>query len=155
MAEVLFYHLTTSSLEEALPVLLEKTLARGWRALVRGPDPARLERLDALLWTRREDDFLPHGLAGGPHDAEQPILLAGPGAGNPNGAQVLMLIDGARVDPREAAGFERVCLLFEAADPTQLGHARADWKLVTEAGMKAKYLAQEKGRWVQRAESGA
>ena len=34
MAEVLFYHLTESTLEDALPPLLEKSLERGWRAVV-------------------------------------------------------------------------------------------------------------------------
>ena len=33
--EVWFYHLERTSLDQALPELLEKTLARGWKALVR------------------------------------------------------------------------------------------------------------------------
>ena len=33
--EVWFYHLERTGLEQALPELLNKTLARGWRALVR------------------------------------------------------------------------------------------------------------------------
>ena len=35
MTEVLFYHLQKQGLEEALPGLLERTLERGWRAVVR------------------------------------------------------------------------------------------------------------------------
>jgi hypothetical protein len=31
MAEVLFYHLTESTLQDALPGLLERSLGRGWR----------------------------------------------------------------------------------------------------------------------------
>ena len=31
MAEILFYHLTESTLEEALPGLLEKSVERGWQ----------------------------------------------------------------------------------------------------------------------------
>ena len=34
MTEVLFYHLTESTLEDALPSLLERSLERGWRAAV-------------------------------------------------------------------------------------------------------------------------
>ena len=60
MAEIWFYHLEQSALEAALPPLLEKCLARGWRALVRGGQPERLEALDDLLWTWRDDSFLPH-----------------------------------------------------------------------------------------------
>ena len=35
MTEVLFYHLQRQPLEAVLPTLLEKSLERGWRALVR------------------------------------------------------------------------------------------------------------------------
>ena len=41
--EVWFYHLERTSLDQALPELLEKTLARGWRALVRTPSRDRVE----------------------------------------------------------------------------------------------------------------
>ena len=34
MADILFYHLTESTLEEALPGLLERSVERGWRAVV-------------------------------------------------------------------------------------------------------------------------
>ena len=34
--EIWFYHLERSSLEATLPPLLERCLARGWRAIVRG-----------------------------------------------------------------------------------------------------------------------
>jgi DNA polymerase-3 subunit chi len=34
MTEVLFYHLTESKLEDALPPLLDKSVERGWRVAV-------------------------------------------------------------------------------------------------------------------------
>jgi DNA polymerase-3 subunit chi len=34
MTEVLFYHLERASAQDVLPVLLLKTLERGWRAVV-------------------------------------------------------------------------------------------------------------------------
>ena len=45
MAEVLFYHLTVSSLDEALPGLLEKSVARGWRAVVQAGSEERRQRI--------------------------------------------------------------------------------------------------------------
>ena len=63
MADVLFYHLERQPLERVLPVLLEKTLERGWRAAVQTASQAYAEALDGHLWTYREDSFLPHGLA--------------------------------------------------------------------------------------------
>ncbi len=61
MGEVRFYHLTERPLEQVLPVMLERSLERGWRVLVRGTDAARIEALSAHLWTRGDASFLPHG----------------------------------------------------------------------------------------------
>ena len=49
--EVWFYHLERSPLDQVLPDLLDKTLKRGWRALVRTSEPARIEHLDGWLWS--------------------------------------------------------------------------------------------------------
>ena len=70
---------------------------------------------------------------------------------NPNGANVLMLVDGARAAPAEMAGFERACLLFDGNDERAVEAARADWRAVREAGLPARYWAQERGRWVEKA----
>ncbi|MEL7049711.1 MAG: DNA polymerase III subunit chi, partial [Pseudomonadota bacterium] len=45
MTEVMFYHLERQSLEQVLPKLLEKTLERGWTAVVQA---GFKERVDAL-----------------------------------------------------------------------------------------------------------
>ncbi|MEO1549569.1 MAG: DNA polymerase III subunit chi [Pseudomonadota bacterium] len=150
MAEVLFYHLTDSPLDTVLPEMLERSLARGWRVVVRGPVAAELNRLDAHLWTYRDDSFLPHGRAGGDHDAAQPVLLTDR-AEVPNGAKVLMLVDGARVDPGEVGGFDRVCLIFNGHEEPALIAAREDWKAVTGAGLTGVYWAQDGGRWIEKA----
>jgi DNA polymerase-3 subunit chi len=51
MTELLFYHLTRRRLEQVLPELLEKTLQRGWRAVVKGGTPERIDDLNNVLWT--------------------------------------------------------------------------------------------------------
>ena len=60
MTEVRFYHLQRSALEQALTKLLEKTLERGWRAVVMAGSEDRVEALNAVveLFT---GGFLPHG----------------------------------------------------------------------------------------------
>ena len=98
MAEVLFYQLTASPLEASLPELLERSLARGWRVLLRCGSEAGMASLDELLWTYSDASFLPHGTARAGHAALQPIYLT-LGDENPNGANVLMLVDGARAAP--------------------------------------------------------
>ena len=41
-AEALFYHLERQPLERVLPTLLERTLARGWTAVVQSGSEERL-----------------------------------------------------------------------------------------------------------------
>lgn len=146
MAEAFFYHLTRSSLDQTLPMLLVKALQAGWRVLVRGGDPERLARLDARLWLGPEDEFLPHGLAGGLHDADQPVLLSG-GADLPEGRACLMAIDGAPVSAADCAATARVCVIFDGGDEDALARARGLWRGLTGAGVAASYWSEEGGRW--------
>jgi DNA polymerase-3 subunit chi len=153
MGTAFFYHLTRSPLEATLPMLLARSLEAGWHVVVRGVDRGRLDWLDQKLWAGPEEDFLPHGLAGGPHDAAQPVLLT-TGRERPNGARCLMIIDGAAVDPDECRGLDRLCVLFDGNDPAAVGMARAQWKALTAAGVAAQYWSEEAGRWQKKAESG-
>ncbi|MCC1493369.1 DNA polymerase III subunit chi [Cognatishimia sp. F0-27] len=152
MGHVFFYHLTRNPVEQTLATLLERSLAQGWRVAVRAPVRARLEALDRALWTGPDDSFLPHGLAGGAHDADQPILLTEGEAGN--APHCVMSVDGAEVAAEDVAGLERVCILFDGHDPAAVDHARGQWKTLTAAGCKAVYWSEESGRWEKKAESG-
>ena len=154
MAEVRFYHLTELPLERALPPMLERTLQRGQRAVVRGTDPARLAALDRQLWTYSDASFLPHGADGDPDPARQPVWLT-TAAAVPNGAEALFLVDGAEAAPEEMARMEVTAVLFDGHDPGAVEAARGQWRAVTAAGLAAIYWAQEGGRWVKRAEASA
>jgi DNA polymerase III subunit chi len=150
MAELWFYHLERSPLERALAPLLEKCLQRGWRSLVRGTDAARLKALDEALWLGAPSSFLPHGLAGGAHDARQPVLLTADSQANPNASQALFLVDGAPPDYLD--GFERAMLLFDGADEAALAAARRHWKTSKAQGMVLAYWKQDgAGRWEKQA----
>lgn len=150
MSEVLFYHLTRTPLEVTLPDLLEKSRGRGWKAVVRVGNQARLDWLDARLWTGEDTSFLPHGQSGGVHDADQPILLTTE-TGAANGAQILLVVDGATVSASEVPDFERVCVIFDGNDGDALNVARAQWRDLTEAGHPAHYWSQEGGKWAEKA----
>lgn len=149
MGEALFYHLTRSTLEDTLAALLPRALERGWRVVLRGTDAARLARLDERLWLQPEEGFLPHGLAGGPHDPDQPVLLT-TGPERPNGADCLFAVDGAEVTAAEARELARVCILFDGADPAAVERARGLWRALTAAGIAAQYWSEEDGRWRMR-----
>lgn len=147
--EVWFYHLERSRLDQVLPGLLEKTLARGWRAVVRTPSAERIEHLDGLLWTWRDDSFLPHGVAGEPMAERQPVLITR-GQDNPNGAAALFLVDGAEVG--DLAGFERCVLIFDGGDEAAVAAARGEWTTLKAEGRPVTYWRQgEAGGWKKQA----
>ena len=152
MGAAYFYHLTRAPLEVTLPMLLGKAMAAGWRVEVRGPDPARLDWLDQRLWLGAAEGFLPHGQAGGPHDALQPVPLCAVGQAATNDAACLMTLDGAVVSPDEVKALERVCVLFDGNDPDAVQAARVQWKALTDAGCSAQYWSEESGRWEKKAE---
>jgi len=150
---VYFYHLTRRPLEAVLSMPLERAMQAGWRVAVRGPDAARLASLDEKLWQGPEDQFLPHGLAGGPHDAMQPVLLT-TGAVAANEPACVMCIDGAEVDAPEVQALERVCVVFDGRDDAAVQRARAQWKTLTDGGCAAQYWSEDSGKWEKKAESG-
>lgn len=154
MGTALFYHLTETPLTATLSMLIGKARGAGWRVIVRGPSAAMLDDLDRALWLGGEEDFLPHGRAGGPHDGLQPVLLCGPGEGAGQVAECLMVVGGAEVSAAEVETLNRVCILFDGQDPEAVQVARSQWKALTGAGVVAQYWAQEDGRWAKKAESG-
>jgi DNA polymerase-3 subunit chi len=149
MTEVLFYHLQNAPLEQVLPQLLERSLARPWRCVVKVGNSERLETLVNSLWTWRDDSFLPHGTREDGPAEMQPVFMTTEDE-NPNGAEVIFLVDGA--EPGEIGGYERCVLMFDGRDEEALGHAREHWKRLKAEGHDATYWQQnEAGRWEKKA----
>lgn len=150
--EALFYHLELRPLGDVLPTLLERTLERGWRAVVQVGSAERLEALDTHLWTYRDDSFLAHGTSKDGTPERQPIFLT-TGAENPNGAQVRFLVDGAEPAAElEAGGYARLVLMFDGHDQDAVAAARRHWKVLKDKGMALTYWQQsENGRWEKKA----
>nr|WP_255697222.1 DNA polymerase III subunit chi [Sinirhodobacter sp. WL0062] len=146
----MFYHVTQSPVEEVVASLLQRALGQGWRVELRGTDRARMDWYDQRLWLGSDEAFLPHGLAGGPHDDLQPVLLTT--APKPEGMQAIMALDGAEVSLDEIAQKERVWILFDGRDQPALERARAQWRDLTGAGASAQYWSEEGGRWEKKAE---
>ncbi len=148
MTEVLFYHLESQPLERVLPTLLEKSLERGWRAVVETSSRERASALDALLWTYRDDSFLPHAIAGEETDPDQPVLIT-MDDGNANAAHVRFFVD--RAVPRSGEGYERIVFLFSGHDPDAVTEARAAWKGLLPGNALTYWQQDEGGRWVKKA----
>lgn len=147
MSDIRFYHLTTTSLEAALPQLLNKTLARGWRAVVRAATSDRVEALTDRLWTYDEASFLPHGSPKDGHPTQQPIWLD-TSDHNVNGAKVIFLTDGTEVS--DVAAYGVVAELFDGSDTDAVTTARHHWRAYKRAGHTPTYWKQdENGRWIK------
>ena len=147
--EVYFYHLDRHPLERVLPGLLERTLERGWRAIVQAGSAERLEAIDNQLWTYRDDSFLPHGTARDGPPAMQPVLLTLDEA-NLNGAGVRFLVDGAGLG--SFAGYQRIVVIFDGADQVAVTAAREQWKVAKAQGCAVTYWQQTPaGKWERKA----
>jgi len=146
MSEILFYHLERRGLDDVLPGLIEKTLERGWRALIRVDSAERADAIDTRLWTY-SDGFLPHAQAGDGDPARQPVLITVE-EGNPNAADVLFLVGGAAPPAWDGAAFTRIVLIFDGRDPAAVETARAAWTDAKAAGHDVTYWKESPtGKW--------
>lgn len=149
MAEVRFYQLGRRPLEQALATMLERTLDRGQRAVVLAGGEERVEALAQQLWTYAERSFLPHGTARDGLADRQPVWIAAE-EGNPNGAEVLFLLDGQQSDRLDS--FALVAVIFDGGDPERLTTARGQWQALKGAGHQLTYWEEDaEGRWQKRA----
>jgi DNA polymerase III subunit chi len=144
VAEIGFYHLLSMPLERALPKLLERARAEGYPIVVRAGSVERVAQLDAILWTYDEASFLPHGSARDGNAAAQPIWLTERGE-NPNGASMLVLVDGVEADDLEA--FVRCADLFDGNDDSAVEAARERWRSARESGHVPTYWQQTASGW--------
>lgn len=151
MTQIGFYHLMKLPLEQALPRLLEKAVAAGHKVVVMAGSEARVEHLNATLWTWSEESWLPHGAAADGEAELQPIWLT-QAEENPNGAKVLVICDGAA--PGTVEGWERCLDLFDGNDPDAVQAARERWKTWKAAGHQLVYYQQSaSGGWEEKARS--
>ena len=140
-----FYQLGSAPPEAIVATLAGRLLDDGQRLLIVASDESMLARLDRLLWDQGEASFLPHGLAGGPDDQAQPVLLS-TGTDAPNHARNLLIADG---EWREAAlAYDRAFFLF---DDETLEAARLAWKLLAGRDeVERNYWALDAGRWTKK-----
>jgi DNA polymerase III subunit chi len=148
MTDIGFYHLTRSTLEQALPQLLGRTLAAGERAVVVCPDEVRVAALDEALWACPEPNWLPHGTPADGDAALQPIWLDVEDTA-PNGARFLFLVDGVSSARLEA--FARVFDLFDGNDEAAVQAARTRWAAAKAAGHALSYWQQGPKGWAKQA----
>lgn len=146
MTEVTFYHLTETPLDDALPGLVEKSLARKWRAAIQVPDAQTCRDVDMMLWTHEPVSFLPHGRDGDEPAADHPVYVTA-STDNPNGAAIRFLVRGAEPGG-DLSAYERVAIMFDGGDDEAVQRARQHWKALKADGHALAYWKQtQEGRW--------
>jgi len=149
MTDIAFYHLTRSSLEQALPRLLGRVLDQGGRAVVLLGEPARIAALDQTLWVSNDPVWLPHGTPATGEADLQPIWITPDDAPAPNGAKFLFLVDGAA--SAHLAEYDRVFDLFDGENPEAVAQARERWRARKAEGHGLAYWQQGEGGWEKKA----
>jgi len=150
LTEILFYHLTGASLEQTLPGLVERSLAREWRVVLQFTSQESLNLLDTKLWTFSEESFIPHGSERDDFLSEQPVFLTLDAEANPNGAQIRFCLEGARA--ANFQNYQRLVIMFDGNDDSQLKEARAQWKGFKSQGADITYWQQNANKgWERKA----
>jgi DNA polymerase IIIc chi subunit len=146
--EIGFYHLTRSTLEQALPRLLARVLAIPARAMVLSGAAERLEALDTALWAAAE--WLPHGSPATGDAALQPIWLTSEDGAAPNDAAHLFLVDGAE-SARVLCVWDMMSLVCVAQLQNLAAFADFQWcprtnQLAAACGSRTVYVWTEDGQ---------
>jgi DNA polymerase-3 subunit chi len=110
--------------------LAERIFGEGLRIYIHVPDSRQAEHLDRLLWTYKEQSFLPHGQTGKTDQALTPILI-GQDQGPPGEDQILINLDPAV--PDFFARFDRLCEPIDQ-DPSLRAAGRERFRYYRDRG---------------------
>ncbi|MCK8516103.1 DNA polymerase III subunit chi [Methylonatrum kenyense] len=129
------FYIVDSQAEQAAEAvacsLIDKAWSRGHRVLVRSRDDAQQARLDRLLWTFRQESFLPHATATSGIDA--PILIAGAEDTVTTGFEVLVNLDDAPA--ADLASWKRIAEI-SSREPQRLARTRDRFRHYRSQGVE-------------------
>lgn len=144
--EYWFYHLEHTSLEAALPTLLEKSLANDWRVRIQFADAQAISKMDRYLWSYKDDSFLPHGRDDQPGAGDHPILLTLQASEATE--DVVFLIGSAQ--PSALTGVKRCITMVDSRDEAGRAIARERWANAKKQEANVSYWKQnDHGKWVK------
>jgi len=150
MSELLFYHLSERTLEQVLPGLVEKSLARDWKVVIQFGSQERMSVMDDVLWTWKDESFVAHGSVRDGNESQHPVWLTLEND-TPNEAEIRFLVDGAEIE--DPSDYTRVVYLFDGHDNASVEHARERWKFHKEQEEHAQTYWQQtaNGGWEKKA----
>ncbi|WP_043751106.1 DNA polymerase III subunit chi [Imhoffiella purpurea] len=133
MPQIDFYSLEPDSRGDRFLLacrLTERIRAQDLRLIIHCPEPEEARHLDRLLWTFREDSFLPHGRVGKVDQELTPILI---GADGRPETETQVLLNLGREVPPFFARFDRVCDLVDL-DPDLRTAGRSRFRYYRDQG---------------------
>ena len=148
MSEVFFYHLTKTTLEIALPKILERALSEKWSIEIRTSANTNLDEISNAIWRGPDESFLPHCLEDHEDLQDYPIVLCK--SPLKDWRDCLIVVGQADLKENEVKNYKRICLIFDAKIEVELSKARKSWKKLSEEGINTAYWAEDKGRWVKK-----
>ena len=148
MSEVFFYHLTKTTLEIALPKILERALSEEWSIEIRTSANTNLDEISNAIWRGPDESFLPHCLEDHEDLQDYPIVLCK--SPLKDWRDCLIIVGQADLKENEVKNYKRICLIFDAKIEVELSKARKSWKKLSEEGIKTTYWSEDKGRWVKK-----
>jgi DNA polymerase-3 subunit chi len=115
------------SLMQAVARLAAWHHGQGRRVLILAGDELQAQEADRMLWTYDPASFLPHALAGGPDQDQEPILIA-LAADNLNQAQVLIALAPLAAEAQEIKKYELLVDFVPTEEGPELTAARQRYK---------------------------
>ncbi len=146
MGETFFYQVGRRNGEATLRSVLSRSRQEGWRVALRCRSESQAREVDDALWRVPQNGFLPHAMAGGDFDEDQPVLLA-TGRNSANRPDALVLYRTFDLDPGEIGEFRRVAVLFDGGNPEDLSDARRLWKQLKAGGSPIRYWEHSDDGW--------
>ncbi|MFN7038778.1 MAG: DNA polymerase III subunit chi [Alphaproteobacteria bacterium] len=147
MAEISFYHLSSTTLEKALPKLMEKVISSNKKSVILAENDEQMENLNNLLWTYSTKTFIPHGSSKDPFPEDQNVYLT-TAMENPNNSTILVVTNGQIVN--DFSNFEKCLDIFDGNNPDKINSARIRWNNYKKLGHNITYWKQQdNGTWEQ------
>lgn len=122
------------------------------RLIIRCRSQHRATEIDRILWEKPVNSFLPHGLAGGEFDDEQPVLLTWEAHHQPD-IKVLLLYEAPECELAEISNVERVLCVFDQRQQAQRERARTLWRTIATTNRSMQFWADDETGWTLKTKS--
>ncbi|WP_455479789.1 DNA polymerase III subunit chi [Bartonella sp. B23] len=141
--DILFYHLTQSTLGDILPTLVERALDCFDRVTIQFLNTEQRDAMDMRLWVYADEAFIGHGTECDQYPNFQPVFLT-TSHENPNNSKIRFLIEGAVCTDIDV--YQRLVVIFDGRNAEQLDLVRAQWKKYKMENHNLTYWQQTEDR---------